>query len=124
MVQLDPLGSALNRSWRSYHHREGQGHDVDGDQRAEAGQDGQEQVVPGFGPVPGALCDGAGLASQRGPGRARRQRAGPAAQARPAVNMATWLGVKLGRHRGRCGRRLAHGESKTITWKRSEDGQS
>lgn len=58
-------------SLKSYHHGEGEGHDVDGPQRAEAGQDGQDQVVPRLGPVYSGFCDGAGLAGERGPGRAR-----------------------------------------------------
>lgn len=48
----------------SYHDGEGERHDVDGPQGAEAGQDGQEEVVPGLGPVQWGLCDGTGLASQ------------------------------------------------------------
>lgn len=51
----------------SYHHGEGEGYDVDGPQWAEAGQDGQDQVVPRFGPVHSGLSDCAGLAGERGP---------------------------------------------------------
>lgn len=62
----------VNNSPESYHHGEGEGHDGDGPQRAEAGQDGEEQVVPRLGSVHSGLCEGTGLAGERGPGGARR----------------------------------------------------
>lgn len=52
---------------KSYHDGESERYDVDGHQGAEAGQDGQDQVVPGFRSVPSDLCDGTGLAGERGP---------------------------------------------------------
>lgn len=56
--------TVLTQVCDSYHNGEGERHDVDGPQGAEAGQDGQEEVVPGLGPVQRGLCDGTGLASQ------------------------------------------------------------
>lgn len=56
----------------SYHHGEGEGYNVDRPQRAEAGQDGQDQIVPRLGSVHSGLCDCTGLAGERGPGGARR----------------------------------------------------
>lgn len=102
-------------SVRTYHHREGERHDVDGDQRAEAGQDGEDQVIPGLGSVRSGLCDCTGLARERGPGGARHYRAGPAARARTAVNVAAWLSVELGRHRGGCGGWVGHVGGHAVT---------
>lgn len=103
---------------QSYHHWEGEGDDVDGPQRAEAGQDGQEQVVSRLGPVHSGFCDGTGLAGERGPGWARTNRAGPAAQTRPTVSVTARLGVKFGRHRGHCGRRVDPDRTDAVTWRR------
>lgn len=103
---------------QSYHHWEGEGDDVDGPQRAEAGQDGQEQVVSRLGPVHSGFCDGTGLAGERGPWWARTNRAGPAAQTRPTVSVTARLSVKFGRHRGHCGRRVDPDGTDAVTWRR------
>lgn len=63
-VSTMPPLAVLMQVCDSYHNREGECHDVDGPQGAEAGQDGQEQVVPGLGTIQRGLCDGTGLASQ------------------------------------------------------------
>lgn len=105
------------KGWTTYHQGEGERYDVNWHQGAETGQDGEEQVVPGFGSVPSDLCDGTGLARQRGPRGAHRQRAGPAAQAGPAIKMAAWFNVKLGRHRGHYGGCFTPHRSDAVTWK-------
>lgn len=68
-----PLLQAVPR-----HDGEGEGHDVDGPHGAEARQNGQQQIVPGFGSVL-AFRAGAGLAAQRGSGRTSGHGPRPAA---------------------------------------------
>lgn len=61
------------------HDREGEGHDVDGPEGAEAGEDGQDEVVSRLGGVHSCLRAGAGFTTQRGTRRTTSQRARPAA---------------------------------------------
>lgn len=52
-----------------YHDGVDKSHNVNGPHGAEAGQDGQQEVVFHFGPVQRGVCSNAGVARQRRPGR-------------------------------------------------------
>lgn len=89
----------------SYHDGEGESHDVDGPQGAEAGQNGQDQVVSGLRPVHGSLWAGAGLPGQRGSGRTTRHRPRPAARPRAVSSVFRGGGGGVPHHR-----------ADTVTW--------
>lgn len=104
------------------HNREDESHDVDRPQGAEAGQDGQDQVVSrGFAVV--LLCHGAGLTADGRSGRpCPMTQQGPRAASfpRPAIG---WFGVlqSLWGRDGRCGRGV--GSTHSITCSRVGRGR-
>ena len=104
----------------TYHDGEGERHDGDGPHGAEAGEDGEEQVVAGLlSAGEAALRDGAGPAGERGARRAHGQGAGAAAQPRALLLAAAGLGVqRLGGHVGHQRGRVARRRADAVTWRR------